>query len=374
MPAAGSEVRIGLATSPDEREAVYRFRYRIYVEEMGRYGSIADHQGKRLIEDDDAASHLITAFKGDQLVGTARLMCGSDAPFTARQIKQYDLEDFQNCLPDDQMIIGERFMIDPALRGSDLLYRIFCFYMNFANERRIQLAFGDCEPHLLNVYQSLGYRAYTRNNVNSPETGYLIPLVFVTEDTAYLQRIASPLAAVLTDFGSDARTPANIDSLLEAGNAVLSQRLIDTDNYWSNVRQRLDHLEDGRAHLFDGMTADQIQHCLDKSNVFACARGDRVIKKDNVAQNMFVILKGIAEVRDGEDVLAVLTAGEMFGEIAFFLGLPRTRDVYAASDDVEILSLSDSNLKKLIQAHSETAAILLKNITKLLCHRLARSG
>ena len=111
-----------------------------------------------------------------------------------------------------------------------------------------------------------------------------------------------------------------------------------------------------------------------KRQVFTCARGDRVIKKDNVAQNMFVVLKGIAEVRDGEDVLAVLTAGEMLGEIAFFLGLPRTRDVYAASDDVEILSLSDSNLKKLIQAHSETAAILLKNITKLLCHRLARSS
>ncbi|MDH3742281.1 MAG: cyclic nucleotide-binding domain-containing protein [Hyphomicrobiales bacterium] len=371
---AGAAIDVRFATSPDDREAVYRFRYRIYVEEMGRYASIADHQGKRLVEDDDASSHLLTAWQGDDLVGTARLIWGGDAPFTARQIEQYDLAGFRNAVPDDQMIIGERFMIEPSLRGSDLLYCIFCAYMNFANDHRIQLAFGDCEPHLLNVYQGLGYRAYTRNNVNSPQTGYLIPLVLVTEDIAYLERIGSPLAAVLSNFAGDARTPANIEDLLSAGKAVLSQRLVEPASYWSNVRQRLDHLKDGRSHLFDGMTPDQIQHCLGKSNVFTCRPGDRVIKKDNVAQNMFVVLKGIVEVRDGDDVLAVLPAGEMFGEIAFFLGLPRTRDVYAATDDVEILSLSDSNLKELIESHSETAAILLKNIAKLLCHRIATSG
>ena len=369
---SSSDIHIDLAQADDECEAIYHFRYRIYVDEMGRYRSIADHQGKRLVEADDDGAHLVAAWQNDRLVGTARLTWGGDTAFTNRHLEQYDLAKFRHSLSDDQIIIGERFMIEPALRGSDLLYRIFCFYMSFCNQRRVQLAFGDCEPHLLNVYQGLGFRTYTRRNVNSPETGYLVPLVLVIEDLAYFHQVGSPLTSVLQDFDGQARVPEQLKTLLADGEAVLSQRLLDTESYWASIQQRLQPLEDGRSHLFAGMTPDQVQHCLDKSNVIACARGDRVIKKDNVAQNMFVVLKGIVEVRDGNDVLAVLSAGEMIGEIAFFLGQPRTRDVYAASDDVEILSLSESNLRKLIEAQSGTAAILLKNIATMLCHRLAR--
>ena len=317
MTDLGDGVSIGFAQSAEEREEIYRLRYRIYVEEMGRYRSIADHDKKQLTEADDHSSHLVTALQDGRLVGTARFTWGGDAPFTDRVIEQYDLRPFRDSMPDDQMVIGERFMIDPSLRGSDLLFRIFCLYMKFANERRIQLAFGDCEPHLLNVYQGLGYRAYTRRNVNSRETGYLIPLLLVTEDIDYFRTVKSPLADILTDFGADARVPADLEQLCKGGQAVISQRLVDMDDYWAGVSQALQHFEDGRQHLFDGMSDEEIQHCLDKSNVICCADGDRVIKKDNVAQNMFVVLKGVLEVREGDEVVAVLSAGEMFGEIAF---------------------------------------------------------
>ena len=38
------------ATHDDERHAIYRQRYEIYVEEMARYGSIADHENSWLVE------------------------------------------------------------------------------------------------------------------------------------------------------------------------------------------------------------------------------------------------------------------------------------------------------------------------------------
>ena len=39
-------IRSGIhqAESDEEKEAVYRFRYDVYVEEMGRYGEAADHE------------------------------------------------------------------------------------------------------------------------------------------------------------------------------------------------------------------------------------------------------------------------------------------------------------------------------------------
>ena len=35
-----------LAATEEEKEAVYRFRNHVYVEEMGRYGDTADHENR----------------------------------------------------------------------------------------------------------------------------------------------------------------------------------------------------------------------------------------------------------------------------------------------------------------------------------------
>ena len=45
-----NKVEILDVTTDAQREAVYRFRYDIYVEEMGRYRDVADHEGRRLVE------------------------------------------------------------------------------------------------------------------------------------------------------------------------------------------------------------------------------------------------------------------------------------------------------------------------------------
>ena len=374
MTETSEKITIGPALSDEERDAVYRFRYRIYVEEMDRYRSIADHKSKRLYEPDDDTSHIFHALSQGKVVGTMRLTWGGDGGINDRHIEQYDLKPFLAQVPAEQIVIGERFMIEPALRGSNLLFRLFTSYMSFVNERRIQLVFGDCEPHLLNVYQGLGFRPYTRRNVNSPETGYLVPLVLVAEDLAYLRAIESPVVRVVNDFGNDARVPEALGDLLAGGEAVLSQRLISMPTYWAAVASALTRFEDGRTTLFDGLDDDEIQLCLTKSNVIECSPGDRVLKKGNVAQNMFVVLSGTLEVRAEDDVKAILSAGDMFGDIAFFLGLPRTLDVYAATEDVSVISLSETTLRTLMDNQPKTAAKLLQNIAKMLCFRLVSTN
>jgi predicted GNAT family N-acyltransferase len=361
------------AETDEDRNAIFRFRYHVYVEEMNRYGSIADHENKLLIEEDDAHSRLYAVTDDGDLVGAMRFTWGADAPFSARHIRQYDLAPFLEDIPPGQMIVGERFMVARAYRGSDLLSRMFRAYLNFVNEHRIQLIFGDCEPHLLNLYQGMGFQTYTKNNVNSPETGYLIPLVMVPEDIAYMKAIKSPLLSVLSDFGADSRVPESVPRLLAEGSAVISQRLVSKDDYWADVQNALNHLEANRVSLFDDLSEDQAQECLAKSNVIECHDGDHVIKRGNVAQNMFVVLSGTLEVRDGDRVIAVVLPGDVFGEMAFLLGNPRSMDVFAASDDVRVLSLSESTIRKLIESNPQAAAKLLLNISKMLCHKILRN-
>lgn len=365
--------------TPDELRAVQRFKYEVYVAEMGRYGASADHENRLLIEPDDATSHIFRAVVDGQLAGTMRLTWGGDirngqAALRQRHVDQYDLGPFLAAVPAEQIVIGERFMIAPAFRGSSLLHQIFATYMAFVNARRIQLIFGDCEPHLLNTYQAMGFRTYTARHVNSPETGYLIPLVIVAEDLDYLRRIGSPLAGVLRDFGAEARVPAGIEALLAGGAAVQSHRMLDPADYMAKVKEAAREADALNSGLFRGMSEDAIAHCLEKSVTIACQPGDRVIKRGNVAKNMGMVLSGRFEVRDGATVLGALGPGEVFGEIAFFLKLPRTMDVVAVDDGTRMLSFNDRTIRQLIESHSETAAVLLYNIAVMLCDRLQKTN
>ena len=73
---------IHIAETKDEKQAVYRFRYQVYVEEMGRYRSIADHENRLMTEPEDDHSRIFYAAEGDEVVATARLTWGGDAPLT----------------------------------------------------------------------------------------------------------------------------------------------------------------------------------------------------------------------------------------------------------------------------------------------------
>ena len=364
-------MHIGIAETEEEKRAVYRLRYDVYVEEMGRYRTVADHAQRMLYEDCDARSRISYAAIDDEVVATARITWGGDGPLPQRMIDQYGLAPFLAEVPASAIAVGERAMVRPHLRGTDLLLKLMCQGMHFANEHRIQLVFGDCEPHLLNLYLGLGQRTYSKTNVNSAEAGYLIPLVLVIEDLEYMQRLNSPLLEHLRDFGDDARIPACIQQAI-AESAVVSRLHTTSASYWGEVHGALSELEANRISALDGFTEDEAARCLEKSSIIECQSGDRVLKKGGVARNLFVVLDGTLEVRDGDAVEAVLSPGDVFGEMAFLLERPRSRDVYAVTDGVRILSLSETKLREMISSDPGIAARLLLNISKMLCLRILK--
>jgi len=371
---AGVREGIHTAESEEEREAVFRFRYDVYVEEMGRYQEVADHAARRFSEPEDAYSRIVYTGRNGRVVGTARMTWGGLAPIPERMIRQYGLAPFLERLPPEAIAVDERGMIAPELRGSDLLLEMMGRGLRFANEQRIQLSFGNCEPHLLNLYLGLGHRPYSHDNVNSREAGYLIPIVFANEDVTHLRRIRSPLLEFATDFGADARVPPWLDDLLEGGSAVTSARLTSARAYWSEVHGALSEIGGRSLSALDGMSEDEARRCLDKSNIIECEAGDRVLKKGGTARNMFVVLDGTLEVRDGDQVVGTLGPGDVFGEMAFLLERPRSMDVHATRDGVRILSLSESLIREMIDDDATVAAQLLLNVAKMLCLRLLRRG
>ncbi len=365
---------VHMAQTDEEKLAVYRFRYDIYVEEMGRYASVADHARRLLVEPEDETARIFFAAQDGQVLATSRFSWGGDAPFSARQIEHYQLEPFLAELSPEAMAVGERGMVAAHLRGSPLFRELGLASRRFMSEKRIQLVFGACEPHLLSLYLGQGSRTYAVHNINSPESGYLIPIVSVVEDVEYLRRIGSPNAETAVDFGADARIPACVERLVPRAGGVLSQRLAEAGAYWGEIQRALGELEEGHFSALDGLSEQEAERCLPRSNIIECKAGDRVLKKGGVARNMFVVLDGTLEVRDGGAVIRVMSPGDVFGEIAFLLGRPRSADVYAATDGVRVLSLSESTIREMIESDPSVAARLMLNIAKILCVRILKSG
>jgi hypothetical protein len=337
---------IHLASTSEEKEAIYRFRYEIYVAEMGRYAEAADHDHKTFHEPEDATARIFYAAQDGEVVATSRFSWGGDAPFTQHLIEHYMLEPFLTELPLEAMAVGERGMVKPDMRGSSLFRDLGRFSSAFVQEERIQLIFGACEPHLLSLYVGQGMRTFSKQNINSTEAGYLVPI-------------------------EDARIPDCVDRLITNGGNVMSQRLVESGAYLDEVHSALEPLAGTQLSALDDLTEDEAARALGKSNIIECRGGDRILKKGGVARNMFVVLEGNLEVRDQGVLVRVLSPGEIFGEMAFLLEQPRAADVYAAND-ARVLSLSEGTLRKSISKDPEVAATLLLNISKILCKRLLK--
>jgi len=356
----------GLAETPEERAAVFEFRYTVYVEEMGRYQDTADHEHRWLVEPEDDHSWISYARDGDAVVATGRLTWGPH--FSERQIHQYSLEPFLAEVPAEMMAVGERLMVASDRRGSGLVEELIARSGELTGSPDVRIMFGACEPHLLPLYLGMGQRTYAKKNINSAEAGYLIPLVQFPQGVDALVGVGatSSLEALVL--------PPVVDAILAGDGAVMSPMLLATGEYRIEVNRALAGLEPETISAFSGFTEDEEERCLRHSNIIECDAGDHVLKKGGAARNMFVVLGGRLEVRDVDRVVAVLSPGDVFGEMAFLLERPRALDVYCATDGTRVLSLSEGTLRTMIAQDADVAAKLLLNLSKMLCARLIKSN
>ena len=345
---------VRIATTAAEREAIQRFRYSIYVEELGRYGAGADHDHRLLAEPEDERSWLYYAMDGDELVASTRITWGGHG-FSERQIEHYRLEPFLAELPRDTLAVGERMMVAPGRRGADVFVELARSIEPIQEAHGVKIVFGACEPHLLSMYLAF-QRPYADRNINAPEAAYLIPLVGFP---------CGPEA--LVGIGHGQGLPECVQAVLDGSGTVDSPLLGDPASYRAGVETMLGTC---RPSVFDGLAAEELGECIARSNVVRCAEGDRILKRGGAARNVFVVLDGALEVSGDGHPVAVLLAGDVFGETAFLLRGTRTFDVDVLEDGTTLLVLSERTLRGLQDDHPAAAAKLFTNISRIVCERL----
>jgi len=187
-PSRAFSVRI--VSTDAERLAVYRFRYRVYVEEMRRAPHDADHERRVLTDALDPTGRLFAAFEGDEVVGTVRLNSAAESDLEYYE-GMYQMTGLAGAdLANSAM--GTALMVAPRYRGTSLALRLVRMLVREMASRGLRFLFVDCNAHLVSYYQRLGGRIH-RPRVEHPDYGEVTVLYLDLADAAWLEASRSPL-------------------------------------------------------------------------------------------------------------------------------------------------------------------------------------
>ena len=181
---------ISVARTDAERTAIFEFRYQVYIEEMGKPYSHADHERKQLSDPlDDKATLLYSAREG-QIVATLRINWGKDTTALSGFAKSCNLATFQ-CFPSTSFSFSSRLMVHKDHRYSALAAGLSATAYQLGRERGVQFNFAHCAPRLVGLFERMGFRQY-KQRFHDSEVGEQVPLVLVVEDIEHLRAARSP--------------------------------------------------------------------------------------------------------------------------------------------------------------------------------------
>jgi hypothetical protein len=369
-----SRLQVFIARDEEERRRIYRFRYRVKVEELGDEPPYADHRAKRVCDPLDASARQIYVAQSNnnEIVAAVRVNTGL-ADNNLSEITQLDgFGPFREFSIDTLSLSGQ-LVIAPKWASSKAASLALSAVYKLARQNRSRFDFSQCAPALLPLYQRLGYRRF-RENFMDDILGYQVPLVMVTEDFQHLGRVNSPLMQIARGMVNPTDTGNWFSRTFpDYAHAPVEAAMAD-DEFWHFLARKLNQSPTAGIPLLEGLSYPEAMSFIRAGSVLHCRKNMPIVKAGQMGREMFVILSGEVRVLAGPDKAEVarLKRGDIFGELAYLTEVPRTADV-VTTDATELLVLSQDIVQRIMDKMPAIAARVLFNLSLILCTRLGQS-
>lgn len=103
-----------------------------------------------------------------------------------------------------------------------------------------------------------------------------------------------------------------------------------------------------RASPFAGLPSESLWRLVSCLRPRRVAAGETIVREGDAADSLYLVRSGEAEVHHGRRRVALLQAGDVFGEVALLTGDKRTASVSAIAD-TELLSLTKADLQLVVR-------------------------
>jgi predicted GNAT family N-acyltransferase len=185
-------MNIKLAKTKLEMERIFQFRYKIYIEELGKnhLANNKNHTYKKLKDDLDEDSFLFyKENKNNQITGTMRirLIDQSDIEYKQYQINRIDIK--------GKVATVSRLMVAQNLRakftGTQFAFKAY----EFGLKNGVQFCYIEIEEKLKYMYEKLGFKCIRTVDVNG--AGSRLQYCLELNNVAHLKKIKSPFINLL---------------------------------------------------------------------------------------------------------------------------------------------------------------------------------
>lgn len=151
---------------------------------------------------------------------------------------------------------------------------------------------------------------------------------------------------------------------------LLSTQLVSS---WDLMRVRINEKVIGTSPLFKGFKPSELKRLVVLGVLEKVTSGEAILRQGEESREMYLLLRGTAQVLVAGKVTANLMPGDIFGEMAFVSGERRTADVVAGSN-VEILKIDTSVLDRIRRRYPQVGGKLYRNISAILSSKLTKAN
>ncbi|MCC5816569.1 MAG: GNAT family N-acetyltransferase [Leptospira sp.] len=361
-------ITVKLAETEEEKMAIYLLRYDIYINELERNQEHADNKRKIIQEPWDKTAYLLYAVNADEIIGTVRLNLKKDGPLEYEEL--YDMDKFSPYFPDKismttKLLVKEKYR--NSIAASSLVMTAYEMYRKWG----LVFNFIDTRPHLVRLYQQLGFRFY-KENINHPEFGNAIPMVLILNDIEYLKQVRSPFQMIAKKYSNTGDGSLFFKNHFSDYYSVKPLFTMDQETLWENFRTDLHKDPFEVLSFLTGFKPDQARKLLSQLDLLNYDPGDIVFCQNDESEGMYCILEGQVQVitqQDGKEMtLAILNQGEIFGELGFISKIKRTATLKVRTK-AKLLILNQKEFFKLESNSPDLALRLLTNLFSILVSR-----
>lgn len=120
-----------------------------------------------------------------------------------------------------------------------------------------------------------------------------------------------------------------------------------------------------RVSIFNGIPQELLLSLAERLQLEQSDSGNTIINKGDEGNSMFVIAEGRVKIHDGEHVVAILEAGNFFGEFSLLDEAPRSMSV-TALENISVIKISRVLFFELLQSQPEVAKKIISALTNRL--------
>jgi CRP-like cAMP-binding protein len=365
-------IEVAAARTPEQDREVYRFRYAVYVDELGLDPPGTDHATRQVKDPLDEAATNYMLRRDGTVVGSLRVLRLAELEDPSALIAKLDLAPALEAFSANEIGTTSRFMLHPSLRHGKAILALMRAAFEDAAASGARLNFGDCSPHMLPFYEHLGYRRCGAA-FNDPHFGYKLPILMLVGDLDYFTQVRAPLARVARRYPPDQEARAWFERCYPEHIQPSSASLLPEGVFLDLLAERIGESPIHHLSLLKDLTEEEAKRFLSEAAVIRAQPGDRLIRQGERDDTLYAMLSGLAEVfvDDAESrPINQIAAGDTFGEIGLVAGIPRSASVVARAP-CELLVLSADALKRLQRTEPAIAVKVAFNLARDLAVRLA---